>query len=144
MKITIDMRGLAATFKRAPEVILSEMSRGAKEGLVDIQRDARATHKFNRQSGNAGGNAERSVTVNFKSFKDPEAKGVYLELGIAPYARRLHQGYVGKTDKLGRKFSGPQPDKFLYEAAERGRNNLINKINMGIGKAIIKLGLEKK
>ncbi len=139
MSVTIDLRGVNAAFKSAPSVFLSEMSRGAKEGLTDIQRDARSHHKFHRKSGNL----QRSVVVDFKSFSEP-GKGIRLESGLAPYANRIHEGYEGKTDKIGRRFHGPKPDQFLYEAAARGEKSLVNRITKGIGRAIIKIGFKVK
>ena len=137
MKLSIDMSGFNKAIALAPDAILSEMDKGCKEGLVDIQRDARKVHKFNRRSGNL----ERSVQVDFVSFSDREPKGLRLESGIAPYGARIHEGYVGKTDSLGRTFKGPKPDQFLYQAAERGTGNLIKKIEAGVRRAIVKLGL---
>lgn len=88
MKATIDISGLKRLAKIAPQIILKELDKGAKIGLVDIQRDARRVHRFNRKSGNA----QRSVIVDFKTFARRPAGGIYLELGIAPYAGYIHTG----------------------------------------------------
>ncbi len=185
LNVSIDSRAVQEAFARAPDVFLSEMERGAKEGLTEIQRDAVRNHRFKRKSGNL----ERSVRVDFKSFKEP-GTGIRLETGIASYAPYVHEGtrphkiapknkaalsFIGKDGRfvlvpknmgyaqtrqywikqakltgshLGFKgfvnHPGTKPDPFLYEAAIRGTDQLIQKIVAGIGKAISKIGLKGK
>jgi hypothetical protein len=128
LNISIDSRAVQEAFARAPDMFLSEMERGAKEGLTEIQRDAVRNHRFKRKSGNL----EKSVIIDFKSFKQP-GTGIRLETGMASYGPYIHQG-----------FKSWLPDPFLYEAAIRGTDQLIQKIVAGIGKAISKIGLKGK
>lgn len=135
---------------------MAEMSRGAKIGLTAIQRDARRVHRWKRKSNNLA----RSVIVDFKSFANP-GHGIYLDSGIAPYAAYVHEGTAPHVIKAVRKkvlafvrggkvmfrkqvnHPGTKPDPFLYEAADRGVNQLIREITRGISRAIVKIGLAK-
>jgi hypothetical protein len=177
VNLTIDISGVSKLFKNAPGLIIKELDKSAKTGLVAIQRDARRTHRFHRQSGNL----QRSVTVDFKSFTASKPGGIYLELGLAPYAAAIHDGsrphkiYAknkkalaftkgGKTIMVPKNphkmpgylvdgngdsnvvwsqkgyvdHPGTKPDRFLYEAAQRGQKNLINELNKGVARAIAK------
>lgn len=126
MKVTIDNKSLLNAFRRAPDVFIKEIDKGAKEGLVNIQRESRRLHRFKSRSGNLA----RSVQIDFKSFKESR-HGIKLESGIATYGPYIHEG-----------FKSWKPDRFLYQAADRGKGNLMNKINNGVRIAIGKLGLK--
>jgi hypothetical protein len=85
MRVTVDMRGLNEAFKRAPQLILKEMAKGAKEGLTDMQRDAQANHAYESK----GGYLRRATKVDFNNWN---GRGLFIDSGIAPYGRWVHQG----------------------------------------------------
>jgi len=87
VKVTIDLRGVQEAFRRAPQIFYQELDRSIKQGLTDIQRDARRVHRFKSISGNLA----RSVQVDFTSSKDP-GNGLRLDKGMAPYAGWVHEG----------------------------------------------------
>lgn len=89
MNITIEAKGFLDAIQKAPNAIMRAIERGVKEGFVEIQREARVQHRFRRKSGNL----QRSIQVDFKSFKD-QGTGIRLETGIAPYGPAIHEGSV--------------------------------------------------
>jgi hypothetical protein len=157
------MRGVSAAFAAAPQLILREVARAAKEGLTDMQRDARQEHSFTSRSSNLN----RAVKVDFNNF---EGRGLFIDSGVAPYGLFVHDGtkphvirpkngkYLrwagttrgGNKSKTNFIFAkevhhpGTKPDQFIYQAAERGLPGLVNRINQAIGTAIIKLGMKGK
>jgi hypothetical protein len=178
MRVEIDMRAVSDAFRLAPQVIMRELARGAKEGLEDMRRDARVAHRFKTRGGALG----RAVKVDFNNFA---GRGLFIDSGIAPYGGYVHDGtrphkiaprnkaalsFIGKSGKhvlVPKKINGywrgqgaitgaivsskgfvnhpgTKPDPFIYEAAQRGTPNLVNKMTQGVVRAIVKMGLKGK
>lgn len=94
--------------RKFPPVFVDEMKNENRIFLRTVQRVARRIHRFKTRSGNL----ERSVLIDVSRQKvrggmrrGLEGGSVYLEQGIAPYGRRIHEGW-GRW----------KPDPFLVKA----------------------------
>lgn len=138
MKLKVDISrdkdALLAALIRAPEAMTKHIRVAMKEGMLDITEQARKAHRFTTRSGMLERSMQTKVT---RSGFTGEA---YLDLGIAPYARRIHEGGGGKRDRLGRRMTN-KPDKFLHQAAEAKETQVRDRLNEGIRDGLREAGL---
>jgi hypothetical protein len=140
MGMTIKIEGLdryIACLAKAPDSIKREMRITMKEGLQAIDREARNNHWYRSRSGNL----ERSNDIAVSNDGLTGTVTLSKTKAKAPYAWRIHEGFVGQTDSLGRIFSGPKPDQFLYHAAERRENKLKQNMEYAVERGLVRAGL---
>ena len=102
--------------------------------MTEVATEAKSHHNFTTR----GGKLEQSILTQ---VSDGGFVGrVYLEQGIAPYARRIHEGGGGLKDSLGRRMTN-KPDKFLYQAFERLTDNIISGLKLAMYKGLKRAGL---
>jgi hypothetical protein len=85
----------------------------------DVQAEARNNHKYETDTGML----ERSI--EYKATPDGDGVEIWADLGIAPYARRIHEGW-GTWVR----------DPFLKIAFNRQAQNLGDRIQKAISKAL--------
>lgn len=140
MELSIKVDGLdrlVAAFAKLPSVVSTEIRKEMKTQLYAIGSEIRNpdVHNFTSRSNRL----ENAVDIKV------ESSGLSGEIALAksqnvPYAYRIHEGFVGMTDRIGRTFQGPQPDQFLYKAAENRRDAFAEGMETAIGTAITKAG----
>ena len=144
MAIAVKVKGLdeyIAALTIAPAEIHKEIRIQFKEELEAIDLEAQHNHNYHTQSGILGRAIDYEVSSDGLTgiiWLDRDSKG-------APYSWYIHEGYIGLT--MNRKsgqtkpFSGPAPDQFLYEAADRRTDLLIDAMSIAIGRALNQVGL---
>jgi len=146
MEIKVEIKrlnDLIRAFERAPDEVKREMQLALRVALRDVQRRARAEHRFRTRTGNL----ERSITT--KVLSDWPVRGlVALDPAVTrtadgrSYGVMVHDGTRAHTIRPRFKRSlrwpdnsefifarrvrhpGTKPDPFLYKAAENERANI--------------------
>jgi hypothetical protein len=140
MSISIKIDGMdkyLAALVNASDLMRRELCKQLKAELEDIKRQARYEHRFTSRSGNL------EEAIQYKVDPSGLSGVIWLEKegNDTPYAFRIHEGFVNKTDSLGRTFNGPKPDRFLYEAAETKYDQLIENMSDAVERGIEMAGL---
>jgi len=149
IQIAVDTGAFSEAMEIAPRLVIQEIEKAVKTGLVNVQRDARRNHPgWKSQSGALA----RSVKVDFRTFKNPG--GIYLDTGVAPYAGYVHDGtrphkiraknkktlfFRKGADKFFPKVvnhPGTKPTLFLTNAVYRNVQTLTGLVNEAVGKAL--------
>lgn len=101
MRLRIDTKQaekLAKEFGVSAKELKAGQRIAFREALQQIQKRARAEHRFRSRSGLA----EKSIDVDESNLGQLEG-AVFLDEGVAPYAPFLHEGtkrhFVGPKDK---------------------------------------------
>ena len=140
MAIAVKVKGLdeyIAALTVAPAEIHKEIRIQFKEELEAIDLEAQHNHNYHTQSGNL----EKSI--DYEVSGDGLTGEIWLDKtkASAPYAWRIHEGFQGMTDSLGRHFNGPPPDQFLYDAAERKTDQLVEAMSDAVLRGCHNAGL---
>lgn len=151
--ISIDAKKLVEAFRRIPNIAASNCRLAMREGLREVQTQARADHAFTPRSGRL----ERSIQS--QSNQLGLSGKVFLNTGVAPYGVYQHEGtkehYVapvrakalhwvvnGKNFfSKGHRVKGIKKDQFLYRAAANKQDALFDRIFAAIRKTIKEAGL---
>ena len=139
MSATVTIKGLdklIAAFVAAPESTKQELRVTQKQEANAIDAIARVNHRYISHSGNL----ERAIDSTVSDSGLEMKMWVSKTKSNAPYAYRIHEGYVGMSDRLGRTFNGPSPDQFLYNAAKEYKNTYLAHIKEAIHRALKKAG----
>jgi len=87
----------------------------------DVVDEAQRNHRYQIDSGNL------AKSVRYKGTPDERGVEIWADLGLAPYARRIHYGWGTWS-----------PDKYLENAFNKYAAGLGERIEKAIGKAIAK------
>lgn len=113
-----DLRGVPEALEKLSGTVHQKVVKSAiRDFLYAVQRNARATHRYTRRTGNL----ERAVKVS--TTKD--GGSVYIDDGQAPYGKFVHNGQRSWA-----------PDPFLYDAVEMNEDDLDRKIDAAIDQAL--------
>jgi hypothetical protein len=139
MSMTIKIDGLdrlVAAMAAMPDVVHQEMRKEMHTQLAAIDEVSKTTHFYTTRSANL----ERSNDIVVDA--DGMTGTIFLSKtkAKAPYAWRIHEGFVGMTDSKGRHFNGPAADQFLYKAGDLRRVAMRDGMEDAIGRAITKAG----
>ena len=134
--VAIDYEKLARAADRSQEIAVQEIRRGLLEACRLVQREAREKHRFRSKTGQL----EKAVVYEVDAGK---AEGVIsLDENTAYYAPFVHQGTrpheIRPRNKLALRWPegdhfvfakrvhhpGTGKDPFLYEAADRSREEI--------------------
>jgi len=140
MPIAFKIEGLdayIAALAKAPEAVNKAVRVQMKAELDAIDREARSNHNYTTRSGAL----EKSIDSEVSNDGLTASIWVSKTKSNAPYAWRIHEGFVGKYDILGRYFKGPQPDQFLYKAAEKRKQELMDNMQAAVHRALTEAGL---
>jgi len=140
MPVAFKIEGLdqyLAALVKAPESISQKIRVAIKEEFVEIDRLARENHNYTTRSGNLEKSIDWSVS------EDGLTATIWLSKtkSNAPYAWRIHEGFVDKYDVLGRHFMGPQPDQFLYKAVEQRKTTTMANMQKAVMDGFAEAGL---
>jgi hypothetical protein len=140
MPISYQIEGLdqyLAALAKTPEAVSKALRTQLKEEFVEIDRIARYNHNYTTRSGNLEKSIDWSVS------EDGLSGTIWLSKtkSNAPYAWRIHEGFVDKYDVLGRHFMGPQPDQFLYKAVEQRKTQLYANMQQAMLRGFAEAGL---
>lgn len=124
LEVKIDVQRVLTAMLKAPEAFTKEVRVEMKREMTAIQEDARLHHRFTTRSGNLDRSVSTRVTRSGFSGK------TFLNDRLAKYGKFIHNG----TRKL-------KPDKFLYEAFDRRKSELVENINRSIQRGFKKAGL---
>ena len=124
IKFEIDGAKVLAALERAPNAFKKQTRLAFKKQMTKIQRDAKLNHRFQTHSAKL----EKSIRTEV----DPDGAWgrVYLEEGIAPYGKWVHDGH-----------GSWKPDKFINQAFRKNKANLILALQRATEVGIKKAGL---
>ena len=153
LRVDIDYKRLAQAAERSQETTVQEIRRGLLESCRLVQSEARAKHRFRSRNGNL----EKAVVYDVDAER---AEGVIsIDDVLAPYGVFVHEGtrpheIHPKHKKAlrwpyGQEFHfakvvhhpGTQPDQFLYEAADRSREEINAIFSRHVDEAFRRAGL---
>lgn len=155
MEISLNIQAgkLLEAFAKAPQAVRDHLRIAVKSSTVDVQREARKTHRFKTKTAML----ERSVTV---SFPDEMTGRVFLNPAIAGYANAIHDGSrphriepkrrkrlrwatPGGGFAFARQVNHPgtKADPFLYAALEARKDAIQTKMDKATGAALQEAGL---
>ena len=123
IKVDIDVAGVLQAVGKIPRALSREVKPEMKIQLRDVQKQARRNHRFDTRSGAA----ERSIQTEIS--RSGFSGKVYLDLGIAAYARRLHKGW-----------GTWRPDRFLNKAGKRLKPKIMTALQDAVKRGIRKAG----
>lgn len=91
MEISLNIQAgkLLEAFAKAPQAVRDHLRIAVKSSTVDVQREARKTHRFKSNSTGKGAFAEKSVTVE---FPDEMTGRVFLNTAVAQHVAFIHNG----------------------------------------------------
>lgn len=140
MAVSFQINGLdkyLAALNKAPQIVSQTIRVAIKKEFEEIDRYARANHHYTTHTGKLEQSIDSSVSNDGLSAK------IFLSKtkAPAPYAWRIHEGFVDKYDVLGRHFNGPQPDPFLYNAVKHRKSDLIKNMQKAVEDGFRKAGL---
>lgn len=110
---------IAASIKAHGEAGVKAARIEMKKFGRDVKTEASNVHRYE----NHGGILKRSV--RFKPSSDGMSVEIYADLGIAPYARRIHYGWGTWA-----------PDLYLQNAFDKFKDGLGDRLQKAIGKAM--------
>jgi len=112
---------IAATLGRSGDAMHDAVRREFKKFGRDVVDEAQRNHRYQIDSGNL------AKSVRYKGTPDERGVEIWADLGLAPYARRIHYGWGTWS-----------PDKYLENAFNKYAAGLGERIEKAIGKAIAK------
>jgi hypothetical protein len=124
ISVNVNADKLIMAFNRAPMEVAKTIRVEMKKQLQEVQNEARLNHRFITRTGML----ERSID---KTVDESGLIGiVYLNLALAPYARRIHQGW-GTWNA----------DQFLYIAFSKKIEQIKEALDRAVDRAFKKVGL---
>ena len=150
--MSFDSSTLLQAFERAPEVISTELKSELGQGLRSIQADARENHRFVRKSGNL------QKAILWETASTGLEGTIRIEESKAPYGAAVHDGsrahiITPKKAKILHFVSGgkevfarivhhpgTKPDQFVYQAVERQKPLLRQRLDGAIKRAFQMIG----
>lgn len=153
-----DEEAVQALKERFPDIFQRNMVLAAKVSTRDVQKTARAKHRFRSRSGNL----ELAIDTDVQVTSDNEVIGVvqidpnspggaygpYVHDGTPPHIiRHRNKQWLRWPDGAGFRFAkmvkhpGTKPDQFIYEAGEANQQHINDVFNRYADKAIKEAGL---
>jgi hypothetical protein len=112
---------IAAMIDRMGDAMHDAVRREFKKFGRDVQDEAQRNHRYQIDSGNL------VKSVRYKGTPDERGVEIWADLGLAPYARRIHYGWGTWS-----------PDKYLENAFNKYASGLGDRIQKAIARAIEK------
>jgi hypothetical protein len=142
-KVTVHDGKFLAALKKQPVLASREMRRELKIQMKDTANLARRKpyHLYTTRSGNLERSTMSEVDTDTALGKLGLLGSIYVDLGIAIYARRIHEGGGNKRDRLGRMMTN-KPDRFLVHAMEARKDIITNAMGKASSKALRLGGLK--
>ena len=168
IEFSVDLSGFTKAMNALPEETLKATRIAVKEGLTLLVKEARTEYDSkSRHHEKEGHKVERCIQ---QRLLDDFTGAVFLNLKDCPYAEFIHEGThdhmvpkeghewgLGTTKggnpaalhwvsggksffSKGHKVSGIEKDQFLYRAAEKNENKIIDIFEKQIDKAIKRAG----
>ena len=127
--------------KRAPETVSREMRIQLKQEMEDTADYAKQNHIYNTKGGFLEDATQSEVDDRTTAGSLGLLGRIFIDLGLAIYGRRIHQGGGGLRDSLGRKMTN-KPDEFLVGAMKFRKKAIKKAMTMAMNRGLKKAGLK--